>query len=155
MKGKKVDNQFVSNFISSCIKNGIESQDEIITHAKALVKDIDAEIKKVEEQKVLRSKLLDVISTFERSSKSSNIEEIKILSFYKIQNPHICQYICEKLKNRVVKIESLKNKQISVEDMMFCIKQLTEHKVISKIEDQLLRGDAFDDYMKFILRETV
>lgn len=154
MKGKKIDTQFVSTFISTCIQKGLDSQDQIVEHARQTIQSIEEEIKKVEQQKVVRSKLLDVVAMFDKPLKPDKSEEIKILSFFKIQNPHICKHICDRVKNRVVKTDELKTKQFVIEDIVFCIKQLLEHRVIVKIEDKIARGETYDDYMKFVLREN-
>jgi hypothetical protein len=39
-------------------------------------------------------------------------------------------------------------------DILYCIKQLIEYKVISKSGDYLLRGERFDGYLKFAMMEA-
>lgn len=152
MRGKKVDSDFLSDFISSCVKRGMETPLEIAAHARSLIQDIDEEIKRVEKRKITRSKLLDVVSTFDKPIKTSNVEEVRALSFFKIQNSVVCKRICDILKKGPATIDVLTNGS-SVEDTMFCIKQLIEHKVIHKSSNFFLRGDMFDDYLKFVLRD--
>lgn len=153
MKGKKSDNEFVSNFIVRSIREGFDTQDKIVSYAKVLLQDLDEEIKKIEEKKAMRSKLLDVIASFEKPIKSSKTQEAKILSFFQIQHPHICKYICHSIKNGPINISHLNRSSYLEEDFLFCIKQLIEHKVISKVGEQILQASAFEDYMKFVLRE--
>lgn len=153
MRGKKVDSEFVSDFISHCVSSGIDTTEGIIQQAQNNINEIDEEIKRVEKQKIVRSKLLDVISTFDKPNKTNKSEEIRALSFFKIQYPHICQSICHVLKNGPTTIEGLGN-HYPAPDVLFCVKQLLEHKVISKSGAHLLRGEAFDEYLKFALRET-
>ncbi len=152
MRGKKVDSEFLSEFISTCVKRGMQTPLEIAAHARSIVEEIDEEIKAVEKRKTIRSKLLDVISTFDKPIKTSNIEEVRALSFFKIQNPAICKHICDALKKSSCTIEVLTTTH-STEDIMFCIKQLLEHKVIHRSGNLFLRGDMFDEYLKFVLRD--
>lgn len=152
MRGKKVDSEFLSEFISTCIKMGMETPVEIAAHASALVREIDEEIKAIEKRKVIRSKLLDVISTFDKPIKTSNFEEVRALSFFKIQSPATCKHICDALKKSPCTIDNLIGFH-STEDIMFCIKQLLEHKVIHRSGNLFLRGDMFDEYLKFVLRD--
>jgi len=153
MRGKKIDSEFISEFISSCVSMGIDSPEGIAAHAKNTINNIDEEIKKVEKQKIIRSKLLDVISTFEIPTKSNRVEEIKALSFFKIQHPNICQSICSVLKKSPSTIDGLKINYL-IPDVLYCIKQLIEYKIISKSGDYLLRGERFDGYLKFAMMEA-
>ena len=153
MRGKKVDANFLSQFISECIHNNIVDQEDIAEKAKLEISEIDEQIKYVEKLKVKRSKLLDVISVFDKTSLSHK-EEIKILSFFQMQKPEVCQYICSKLKNENMKAEFLYVGLYSTADVIFCVKQLIEHKVIAKIGDVLVKGDSFNDYIKFVFHEV-
>lgn len=152
MRGKKKDSEFLSNFITECIGNHKNSPEEIVEEAKAKILSIDSKIKEVERLKTVRSKLLDVIGTFEQPSKASSTREIKALSFFKIQYPSICKHICDTLKTCNVNIDWLYAK-FTPQDVIFCVKQLTEMKIIYKTGDCLFRGEMFEDYLKFILQE--
>lgn len=153
MRGRKTDSEFISEFIAGCVKAGYDTPEAIIQQARGGINTIDEEIQRVERLKANRSKLLDVIATFEREAKQSKSEEARILSFFKIQHPQICKFICDKIKDSVIVIEDLGNKY-SNQDLMFCIKQLIEHKIVAKSGNHLLRSDSFDDYLKFVLRES-
>jgi hypothetical protein len=153
MRGKKVDTEFLSNFIIKCVSQNKPSQEEIVELAKQEIAEIDAQIKEVERLRVVRSKLLDVVSTFEKTT-TSHKEEAKILSFFRIQNPKICKFICDLVKEKTVKVDSLKDKEFAFTDIVFCIKQLLEYKVILKSGEYLLKGDMFDEYSSFVLREN-
>lgn len=147
MRGKKSDPEFVSNFIHQSIKLGINTTDKIISRAQNMIQEIDDEIKKIEEKKIIRSKLLDVIYNFEKTNKNK-VEESKLLQFFKLENPKICKYMCDLVKFSPINID----KNIDV-DNKFVIKQLIEYKILSRIEDQLLQGEQYNEYMKYILHE--
>lgn len=153
MKGKKSDSHFISEFITCSIRNGFDSQEKIVSHAKDLLQEIDKEIRKIEEKKIMRSKLLDVVFSFEKPIKLPKTGEARLLSFFQIQHPFICKYICNILKVDAVDINKLDNYTFSKEDFLFCIKQLLEHKILSKVDHKILKGDHFDEYMKFVLYE--
>lgn len=152
MKGKKSDSEFVSDFITKCVNQGITTPDEITAEAWNRIHEIDEKILEVERLKVQRSKLMDVVFTFERPSKTNKSDEVRALAFFKIQNPLICKVICDKLKNGPCDIEGFGN-SYSKEDIMFGLKQLLENKVIGRANNFFLRGEAFDEYLKFALRE--
>jgi hypothetical protein len=153
MRGKKADPEFLSSFITKCIGLNKTSQEEIVKTARQELSIIDQKIIEVEKMKLLRSKLLDVISVFETTT-ISHKEDAKILSFFRIQHPIICKYICGFLKKETIKVGSLCTIEFSKSDILFCIKQLQEHKIIAKVGEYLIRGDKFDDYMKFVLCEV-
>lgn len=152
MKGKKVDTEFLSNFIAKCVQQGIYSPEEMVNSAKTKISNIDDKIKEAESLKLIRSKLLDVIYTFEKPIKNRK-EEARILCFFDIKNQHICKFICDSLKNKSTNINDLKHPSYASPDVVFCIKQLLEYKVISRVGDCVLRGESFDEYMKFVLKE--
>lgn len=152
MRGRKTDSEFISEFITSCVRSGYDTPDVIVQQASQQINSIDEEIKRVEKLKVTRAKLLDVIATFDRSSKQSKSEEARILCFFKIQQPQICKFICDRVKDGVITIENLGSKY-PAQDIMFCVKQLIEHKIVAKTGSHLLRGESFEDYLKFVLRE--
>lgn len=153
MRGKKADPDFLSNFITKCVVLNKTSQEEIVKVAQQEISDIDLKVIEVEKMKLIRSKLLDVIAVFEKD-KPSHKEEAKILSFFNIQHPRICKYICAFLKKGSTKMDTLYVTEFSKSDIMFCIKQLQEFKVIARVGEHLIRGDKFDDYMKFVLCEV-
>ena len=111
-----------------------------------MIQSIDDQIKKIEELKIKRSKLLDVVSTFD-TLKKDKTEEAKLLSFFKMEYPALCKSICQQVKNGSIVIEPHNY------DYNYAIKQLLEYKILFKINNKLIRGDKFDDYMKFVLCE--
>jgi hypothetical protein len=152
MRGRKVDTEFLTNFITACVEAGKFSSEDILKEAQNKIEKIDTQIKEVEKLKAIRSKLLDVVLTFDKTPKEIQSEDSKILTFFKIQHPHICKFICDSVKDSAAKIESLYNNTHNKTDILFCIKQLVEHKVISKVGEVLLRGELYSEYIKFVLR---
>jgi hypothetical protein len=158
MRGKKTDTEFVSNFIEESINNGLTTPEDFLNRAKSMISSIDEEIKRVEKQKIVRSKLLDVIATFEAPNKVKKQEDAKILSFYQIEYPQVCRAICRALQKGTLTIDQImEDKELSANssNVVFCLKQLMEHKVISKVGNHFLRSDKFDLYLNFVLRENI
>lgn len=151
MKGKKTDSEFVSSYIKKCVEQNINTPEEIVKEAQEDINHIDALIKQAEKLKLERSKLLDVVNTF-GTNKNNKSSEIRALSFFKLQHPEICQYICSSLKYYPVSIEDFSSKYPAL-DVVFCIKQLIEAKVIAKSGTFIIRGDLFEEYSKFVLKE--
>lgn len=153
MRGKKVDTNFLSQFLSDCLSRNITEQENIVERAKSKIAEIDEQIKEAEKLKVIRSKLLDVVSTFEKTTPSRK-EEIRILSFFKIQKPEVCKFICHQLKDENIEINSLYGQFYPVADVIFCVKQLQEHRIVSRMGDVLVQGEMYNDYVKFVFREV-
>jgi hypothetical protein len=154
MRGKKTDSVFVSQFIVESIQQGMETPDQIVQHAKDQISQIDDEIRAVEAKKITRSKLLDVILNFEKPSKD-RADDAKILEFFKLKDPMRCKEICELMKVHLsLPVLSWRSFGDDAAQYNFCVKQLLEAKVIMRVSDQLMRGEQFDEYMKFVLREV-
>jgi|ERR1035437_3195112 hypothetical protein len=145
MRGRKVDSEFLSNFISECISCDKNSTEEILLEAKLRLSKIDSKIKEVELLKTIRPKLLDVISTFDNSIKSKK-DEINALSFFDIKNVGICKAICLLIDNGPTDINSIKHYK---PDLMFAIKQLIGYNIISRVKNNITKGKEYNSYIEF------
>jgi len=154
MKGKKSDPEFISQFIQDCIDIGLRTPEGMVSHAKVLIEEIDDEIKSIVARKITRSKLLDVIESFEKPKKDKT-EEAKLLPFYDLKYQHICRDICWGLRYEVDTLPFLNWSSFGggAAEHNFSVKQLLEAKVLNRMGYLLLRGEKFDDYMKFVLQE--
>lgn len=152
MRGKKTDSEFLAEFIAGSVQLGLNTPTEFAERAKKMIKDIESEIQRAEKLKIQRAKLLDVVSAFDTPVKVSKSEEIRALSFFKIQQPAVCKHICDILRKSPAIVDGF-GKKYSTEDVMFGIKQLLENRVIHKINNLFLRGEMFDEYIKFVLRD--
>ena len=91
-------------------------------------------------------------NSFEKPVKSKTVEA-NILSFFNLSYPDICKFICKNLQSTPITIEYIATHYLQA-DVIFCVKQLIEYKIISKSSHYLLRGSQFDNYLKFILKES-
>jgi len=148
MRGKKTDPSFVSFFIQESIKDGAQTPEDIVLRAKKIITKIDDDIREIELAKKTRSKLLDVISTFEKTNKD-HTEEARLLDFFKLSDPKTCKFICD-----MVKVKPLDKSETNLDpDARFAIKQLLDCKVLARAGERIARGERFDEYMTFVLRE--
>jgi hypothetical protein len=148
MRGKKSDPQFVSQFISQCIQDGFTTPEAMVQAARMNIQYIDDKIKEVERLKITRSKLLDVIATFDQPE--VKLEQAKLLPFFRLKYPNICKNICDNLKDKDDRI----NTDDSMKDLdrVFCIKEMLECKIICRHNEYIMRGDRFHEYIQFVLR---
>jgi hypothetical protein len=149
MRGKKSDPEFVSQFISQCLQQGSTTTEEMVKRARQEIQNIDNKIIEVEKLKVIRSKMLDVILVLDKPE--LKVEEAKLLPFFKLQYPQKCKHICDMLREGSLSAISSSDHD---PEYIFCIKQLIETKIANKMDYQVVRGERFDEYLKFVLREV-
>lgn len=149
MRGKKSDPEFISQFIQISVKAGHETPAAIAKYAQEQIDNIDNEIRAVEAKKLVRSKLLDVIASFEAPNKDKT-EEAKLLPFFSLECSHLCKSLCDMVKKQPVYCAQ----PDAPHDFKFCCKQLLEAKIVARQGDNLVQGERFDEYMKFVLREA-
>ena len=150
MRGKKIDSEFVVNFIQQCVSNNIVSSNEIVNEAKNKISNIDEQIKQVEQLKRIRSKYLDVIESLKKEHKDISSD---IVSFFDIKDIDISRYICLAVKHNVSFDEIINCGRFKSDDIFFCIKQLLEHKIIVKDSSHFIKHDSYDKYMNQVLKE--
>jgi hypothetical protein len=166
MRGKKVDKEFVSEYISSCTEKNILLMTEIISLAKDQIKEIDERLKEVSTLKIRRGQLLDVISYLE--AKEDEKDDVSIdketeykLRFYSLENPGVCSYIVQCIFgydgngetniNEIMDfLELQKTYPCSKEDAIFCFKQLIQKDILTKDGDIIGKGKDFDNYLSFL-----
>ncbi|CAB4197021.1 hypothetical protein UFOVP1290_541 [uncultured Caudovirales phage] len=152
MRGKKIDSEFLSEYITKCIMSGKHSQEEIISEAKKEIDNIDYKIKEVEKLRIVRSKLLDVVCTFDKS-KPSHMNDRKILKFFNIKKNVTCKYICDLIKREsIIDCDKLNDDHHSKLDISYCIKQLVEYNILCKSDKYIFAGIVFNEYFEFLSR---
>jgi hypothetical protein len=151
MKGKKIDSEFLTEFICKCATEGKNSTEDIFKEASLKLLDIDKKINELEKLKILRSKLFDVIDTFKENSKTKIDNNVKnIILFCKIADYNLAKQIVKLISTNVLNVDELDIKKVSKEDIIVCIKQMNECGIISLINKTILRGKNFDNYNRFL-----
>lgn len=150
MRGKKTDPVFISQFIQESVRDGIETPEQIVQRAKNMIEQIDEEIKAIETKKLTRSKLLDVIASFEKKS-ADRSQDAQMLSFFSLEYPKECKEICD----AIVTYWMIEDNDEATPIHKFCFKQLVDQKIIDRVgKNRFHRGERFDEYMTFVLREA-
>ena len=149
MRGKKSDPEFVSQFMAQCVAQGLLTPEEMVKVAKQQIEAIDQRIKEVDQLKQTRSKLLDVIVLFDKPE--SKIEEAKLLHFFELKYPQECKRICDLLKKGALPVYT---SGVPVPEYTFALKQLLEAKIAARVGEQIVRGEKFDDYIKYVFHYT-
>lgn len=65
MRGKSVDIDFISVFVEECVAADKATPKDIASEAKIRINNIDHEIRRIETLKTERSKLVDVVNSFD------------------------------------------------------------------------------------------
>lgn len=151
MKGKKIDFEFLNEFISQSLLENKFSMEEIILSAQDKINYIDIEIKKIEELKKTRCKLLDVINNLSKSEKIKK-DYSNILNLFKIKNHNICKKIIFSIE-KDSNLDSIKDIDSDTSEVLFCYKQLLEQNVLQCRDNVIYPGDFYQDYKIFVLKE--
>jgi hypothetical protein len=141
MKGKKLDNNFIANFIINCSKSNIISKEDILNKAREEIELIDFQLKKILEIKKRRSKLVDVVESFK--IKKDKTQDKLYLGFFGISNLNLAKMICDSLPFLIG--ESFG------EDLTSKIgKELCDQKILKLQEINLVRDENFEYFMEFL-----
>lgn len=148
MKGKKVDNSFVSEFISESCSAGKFTPDEIVASASQKIAEIDEKIIEVENLKKLRSKLKDVLIIFDRNQHVGSQLDDVLINFYRVKDKNLAQIICSKIfgYNNVSEIR----KAFPSNEETYCIKQLLEFNILQRFEETIKAGENFPAFKSFL-----
>ena len=143
MKGKKIDKEFVSKYLENSINYGFSSINEILEITKARLETIDFHLSNIENIKKQRSKLVDVLSMFDKASKKNNNTKAD-LDFFNIRNLNHCLKICSN-------IDSINNVDLSDIRIVFTIKELISLNILAYDENNILVKDVnFEKFMIFL-----
>ena len=148
MKGKKIDNAFVSNFISESCAIGKLTTDEIVARAQNQIMEIDQKIVEVENLKKVRSKLLDVVITFDRNRRSGHQLDETLLKFHRVKDKKIAQRVCDNIF-RYSNVIEIKQAFSSAEEI-FCVKQLLEFNILQRTEETIKAGENYPAFKTFL-----
>lgn len=148
MKGKKVDNLFVSDFISNCCETGRVTVDQIAESAKAQMDEIDQKIAEVEDLKKYRSKLLDVLIVFDRNHRHGPQIDQVLVNFHRVKDKRMARTLCEKIFS-YSNVHEIKKAFPSTEEI-HCVKQLLEFNILQRIEETIKAGENFPAFKNFL-----
>lgn len=152
MKGKKVDIDFMNQYIVDCISDGLVTMESILSITKNKISEIDKQIIELEKLKKMRSKLIDIVNSFDKSEKD-NSKAKTILKFFSVENKDIAKLIINSLdSNLCVKYQTILHKchNYPLSDLSKCLKQLKDLDIIIYNNDDIFAGSFFEGYKRFI-----
>lgn len=76
MRGKSLDIDFISEFVEECVQNDKLSPKDIASEAKIKIGNIDNEIRRIEGLKAERSRLMDVVTSFDLPDEEEETETV-------------------------------------------------------------------------------
>lgn len=156
MKGKKTDTNFVANFVVSCVQKGKGTTEEICQEARNQIQLIDDKIKEINNLKLQRAKLQDVLSSFD-DLKKDNLKDKLILKFYDVRYKPIAMSIMEYLMSNVKKIDIsilmslVQNSTFSKETVFYTVKELLELQILKKNNEEICPGSNFNIFYEFLM----
>ncbi len=153
MKGKKINSDFVNEFITNCLLQDQTSSQQIVNIAKNEIDKIDEKLKQINQLKTLRSNLIDIIALFSKPSKELSSLQ-KILPLFQIKNHHICQLILSQINNEL-DINKINCGNYDKNDINFAIKELILHNVLEKQNYLLSPGKNFKNFFIFVLKINI
>ena len=130
MRGRHIDNEFVSSFVQECAKIGKVSQEDICNAAIQKIDEIDKQLK-------MRLKYTDVLSFFNYKKKIENIEQV--ISFDYIDKNIANEILSIIGKSYYVGVDKIMSKFSEFDDkkkkdLIFTFKQMIMTKVIFRDE---------------------
>ena len=150
MRGKKIDNNFVANFVSSCVKDGVCLPNLISSRAKQEMNEIDEKIKSILNLKERRSKLLDVVLSFEEPKLKDDIKEELEFQFNQLGNKISSKALIDDIANmgkQSVVFSDAEEKP----PLFYIIKKLLKLKVLIQAKNNFYRpGINFQLYKEFL-----
>ncbi len=110
-KGKKINQEFVNEFITKSISDGICSSEEIISQAKKKILEIDKKLVNINALKEKRSNLLDVVISFEvkKEDRSNQKLDLAIMSLPKNE---VIKYLIDTLDYKGIHYSELKRRTL-------------------------------------------
>lgn len=149
MRGKKVDINFVSDYISHCAKDNVVGTNAITEKVLEEISQIDAQIKAVEELKRRRSKLLDVITTLNKETKNKSGSEV--IEFFRLSSISVSANIINMMKGRALSLDTFEDYPEKEQDKIFlAIKEMLKIGILVRSDDDIKAGDRFDEFWNFI-----
>ncbi len=143
MRGKKIDTEFVADFIAICAKNKKMSPEEICKEAEMRITEIDIDIVRVERLKKVRAKLKDVLITFDKKPEDKSEDKL-LLTFYNISNLPLAYSFCDSL----LESSPVPAKEV-ISKYTLTVKELLPAGVIKRVNSLIEPGEKFQEFISF------
>lgn len=139
MKGKKIDNDFVSQFITNCVSDGISNIKDILIKAEEELNEVDLQIQNINNLKEKRIKLHDVV--FSLKDKNEPKSDNGFIKYFSLSNYKYVNDICNRLQDKMFLYTLYLDKNI--------LDEMVKLKIIKLENDIILKGTNFKEFLKF------
>lgn len=142
MKGKKLDIEFITTFITDCVSKGHTSKQEIYEVAKEHMAQCEAQIDD------LKHRLLgchDVLASFK--DMSDRALEQDTLSFFALSNKSWAHHICQNICSGINDIDQL---QLPSEALFALLSQMQDLKILSIHDGMVHKNERFEQFSLFL-----
>lgn len=155
MRGKSVDIEYISVFVEECVKNEKVTPKDIASEAKIRINNIDHEIRRIENLKSERSKLVDVVNSFDAPEEESDDNEDAVFAndecLEDVLTQQICQYIGAEGSVSIKQILAQFGEPLK-EQIFFAVKKLAEAGFIARnTERNFVKGPKWNNLPKDML----
>lgn len=142
MRGRKLDSDFMSEYIYKCAISGPISLEEVCNIARQELKSIDAKILEVEGLKSKRTKINDMIYAIEKNKAP---KDNLIFNLFKLKNPRLSFLIAKQISEDGTKISSINFYGEDKREGIFCIKDMCKNNIIKYQSGLYYRSLAYSD----------
>jgi flagellar motor switch protein FliG len=138
MRGKSVDVDFISEFVGECVQQGKASPKDIASEARIKISNIDDQIRQIESLKGQRSKLIDVVNSFDSNEETEVAESGTFATNACLSEPINNEIFSMVMELRSVSIGDIMKKfgEGNKNKIFLGIKQLAEAGLLARDEDK-------------------
>lgn len=122
--------EFINEFITTCIQNGKTSPIDICAVAKEEILSLDQEMKKIEDLRVRQSNLRAVVRQLGGTEVNKRAKRAPIIVDSQLKENELDQYIREMCVKICDYIESQYPKQLKPREIMDAVSSLEENKAV-------------------------
>lgn len=142
MKGKKLDIDFISAFITDCVSNGYTTKQAIYEEATRHIIQYDMQMNDLK-----RSRLgcHDVLVSFKDISDTTLEQET--LLFFSLSNKYWANQICQKICSGTHDIDQL---QLLSEDLFSLLYQMHDLKILNIHDGMVHKNERFEQFSLFL-----
>lgn len=138
MRGKSIDVDFISGFVQECVANGKQTPKEIASEARIKIDRIDDQIRQVENLKGERSRLIDVVNSFDSSEENDSAESGTFATSACLSDALTNQIYSFVKESKLISINDLLEKfgHGNKNKIFLGVKQLTEAGLVARDESK-------------------
>ena len=143
MKGKKLNLDFVNDFIIECANQNRTSPQEVCKEAQGQILALNQEIQHFKQLKHRKNLLLDVLITFDQYKSSKSIDRL-MLPFFQITNKNIAYELHQQIAMQPLKLILLK------QEIMDILQQMQQLNIVQNQNGWAHPAANFESFRLFL-----